>query len=128
MRLLRRAVLALVLLALLAAGVLWHLNYNDGVDIDAAEPMAADAAVLARGAYLARAGNCLACHTARGGVPAAGGKPIALIAEELGIMSEAELLHLLLPENLTRAGALAPPATVAATVAAAVAAAAVAAA
>ena len=56
------------------------------------------------------------------------GKPIALIAEELGIMSEAELLHLLLPENLTRAGALAPPATVAATVAAAVAAAAVAAA
>ena len=77
MRLLRRAVLALVLLALLAAGVLWHLNYNDGVDIDAAEPMAADAAVLARGAYLARAGNCLACHTARGGVPAAGGKPIA---------------------------------------------------
>ena len=36
------------------------------------------------------------------------GKPIGLIAEELGIMSQAELLNLLLPENLTRAGALAP--------------------
>jgi mono/diheme cytochrome c family protein len=30
-----------------------------------------------RGAYLARAGNCAACHTDRGGAPMAGGKAIA---------------------------------------------------
>jgi mono/diheme cytochrome c family protein len=37
----------------------------------------ADAAAVARGAYLARAGNCAACHTARGGAPYAGGRAIA---------------------------------------------------
>lgn len=37
----------------------------------------ADAATLARGEYLARAGNCLGCHTARGGEPGAGGRAIA---------------------------------------------------
>ena len=30
----------------------------------------------ARGAYLARAGNCMGCHTTRGGVPYAGGRAI----------------------------------------------------
>lgn len=77
MKTLRRLLIAVLLLALLAVGLLWHLNYNDGVDIAAAEPIAADAGVLERGAYLARTGNCLACHTSRGGVPAAGGRPIA---------------------------------------------------
>ncbi|MFM2034754.1 MAG: hypothetical protein RL459_19, partial [Pseudomonadota bacterium] len=33
--------------------------------------------VLARGAYLARAGNCMACHTTRGGEPYAGGRGIS---------------------------------------------------
>ncbi|MDQ2821444.1 MAG: cytochrome c [Pseudomonadota bacterium] len=32
---------------------------------------------IARGAYLARAGDCVACHTARGGVPYAGGRALA---------------------------------------------------
>lgn len=32
--------------------------------------------LLAQGAYLARAGNCMGCHTARGGTPFAGGRPI----------------------------------------------------
>ncbi|OWY28147.1 cytochrome c [Herbaspirillum robiniae] len=31
---------------------------------------------LQRGAYLARAGDCIACHTAKGGAPFAGGLPI----------------------------------------------------
>jgi cytochrome c553 len=31
---------------------------------------------VARGAYLVRAGNCVACHTERGGVPFAGGRAI----------------------------------------------------
>ncbi|MEO7065100.1 MAG: c-type cytochrome [Dokdonella sp.] len=34
----------------------------------------ADAATVARGAYLARLGDCVACHTTRGGVPFAGGR------------------------------------------------------
>lgn len=38
--------------------------------------VSADAAVVARGALLARAGNCMACHTARGGAPYAGGRRI----------------------------------------------------
>jgi mono/diheme cytochrome c family protein len=33
-------------------------------------------ALIARGAYLARAGNCLGCHTARGGTPYAGGRAV----------------------------------------------------
>lgn len=32
--------------------------------------------LVERGAYLARAGNCAACHTARGGAPYAGGRAI----------------------------------------------------
>ncbi len=74
-----RAFLALTLLSLLlAAGLLWHLNYNDGVDVLDTSAPAGDAAALAdRGAYLARTGNCLACHTARGGAPGAGGLALA---------------------------------------------------
>ncbi|WP_414707459.1 c-type cytochrome, partial [Rhodoferax sp. UBA5149] len=33
-------------------------------------------ALIAQGAYLARAGNCMACHTTRGGPPFAGGRGI----------------------------------------------------
>ncbi len=36
-----------------------------------------DAGTLARGAYLARAGNCIGCHTSRGGIDYAGGRGIA---------------------------------------------------
>ncbi len=74
-----RAFLALTLLALaLAAGMLWHLNYNDGVDISRATASRDDATTrIERGAYLARTGNCLACHTARGGAPGAGGLALA---------------------------------------------------
>ena len=42
-----------------------------------AQPVADRAAQLERGAYLARAGDCMACHTARGGQPYAGGRAIA---------------------------------------------------
>lgn len=37
---------------------------------------AATPANIARGAYLARAGDCMACHTTRGGAPYAGGRAI----------------------------------------------------
>lgn len=42
----------------------------------ASAPAAASAELVGRGAYLARAGNCAACHTARGGEPYAGGHAI----------------------------------------------------
>ena len=42
----------------------------------AAPPPAANAQLVARGAYLASVGNCALCHTAPGGVPYAGGRPI----------------------------------------------------
>jgi len=60
----------------LVAGVV-HQNERDEVAVVALEPVAAPTAQdLARGAYLARVGNCAACHTARGGVPYAGGRGI----------------------------------------------------
>ncbi|AIN58084.1 mono/diheme cytochrome c family protein [Pseudomonas sp. TE6288] len=37
---------------------------------------AADEALIKRGEYLARAADCMACHTAEGGAPYAGGLPI----------------------------------------------------
>ena len=60
------------------AAAIWALNVRDEIDVKA--PVAAAAASdtqIARGAYLARAGNCMACHTARGGENYAGGHPIA---------------------------------------------------
>lgn len=39
-------------------------------------PAAGDTSAVARGAYLARVGNCVTCHTERGGVPFAGGRAI----------------------------------------------------
>ncbi|HEY3046408.1 MAG TPA: cytochrome c [Polaromonas sp.] len=60
------------------AAAVWALNVRDEIDVKA--PVAAAAASdtqIARGAYLARAGNCMACHTARGGENYAGGLPIA---------------------------------------------------
>lgn len=41
-----------------------------------AGPSSATAALVAQGAYLARAGNCRACHSTRGGTPYAGGRAI----------------------------------------------------
>lgn len=70
--------LALVVLAVGATALVWALNVRDEVDVKA--PVAAAApseGLVARGAYLARAGNCQACHTAQGGQAFAGGRGIA---------------------------------------------------
>jgi mono/diheme cytochrome c family protein len=67
---------ALLLLGLLAALVGW-LNVRGEAPIEpagAATPAAAG--ILQRGAYLARAGNCIGCHTARGGADYAGGRGV----------------------------------------------------
>ncbi len=68
-----------VLLGLIgaAAALLAWLNLRDEAPIDAAAAAApASAAQVERGAYLALAGNCAGCHTARGGAAYAGGRGI----------------------------------------------------
>ena len=68
--------LALVLAVAAAALVAW-LNVRGEEPIPAQAPaLQPTPQLLARGAYLARAGNCAACHTQRGGTPYAGGKGI----------------------------------------------------
>ncbi len=65
--------------ALLAvAALVWALNVQGEVNVTApvATP-APSAAVVARGAYLALAGNCMGCHTVPGGERYAGGRGIA---------------------------------------------------
>lgn len=67
------------LLALLLAVPLLVLGWQYGVEPgrDQPSPAVADAsAQLQRGQYLARAGNCMACHTVRGGAEYAGGRAI----------------------------------------------------
>jgi len=66
--------LAVVALLGAAAGALWLLNIRDEVPIAPdARPTEGTAAQIARGAYLATAGHCAGCHTARGGPAYAGG-------------------------------------------------------
>ncbi|MFM2121497.1 MAG: hypothetical protein RL722_2965 [Pseudomonadota bacterium] len=80
----RIALLGLVLAALLLASpwlLLWlypvvALEIPGQAATSAARPAPADAAQLERGRVLALAGNCAGCHTARGGAPYAGGRPI----------------------------------------------------
>lgn len=70
--------LAGALLALVSALAVWQLNVRDEPDVTVAIAAPAPSpALLERGAYLARAGNCMSCHTARGGSPYAGGRGIA---------------------------------------------------
>lgn len=66
-----------LLLAALAGGVSW-INRRGEAPIPAdARPSTGTAEQVARGEYLARVGNCMTCHTTRGGVPWAGGRGIA---------------------------------------------------
>jgi mono/diheme cytochrome c family protein len=78
----RSAVLQTLLVAVVAVGlgaawVAWR-NSTGGFDDTAAQLTTAPATPeqIAKGAYLARAGNCMACHTARGGERYAGGRGI----------------------------------------------------
>ena len=73
------ALLGLAVLAAALAGTVAALNLRDESPVTDDAPPAAGAAapeLLARGEYLARAGNCIGCHTLRGGVPYAGGRGI----------------------------------------------------
>ena len=68
-------------LLVLASGVVWD-NWGDPVlptpttTTMAAQTPQANAVQIEQGRYLALAGNCMACHTTRGGTPFAGGRRI----------------------------------------------------
>jgi len=68
----RLALLAAALCAALAVAVAWPRAQMIAASSPAA--WAATPDKVARGAYLARAGDCMACHTARGGAAYAGGR------------------------------------------------------
>ena len=70
----------LVTLGLATAWVVWRNQHDvsaDPASHSASKSERPAAEMLARGAYLARAGNCMACHTPRGGEPYAGGRGIS---------------------------------------------------
>ena len=76
MKRLRRALVwLLVLIALAALWVAWR-NHS-GIAIRADAPLDASPQAVARGAYLARAGNCMHCHTSAGNAAWAGGRELA---------------------------------------------------
>ncbi len=74
----KRRVLPVILALLAVAAIAIALAWPREEFIAARSPAdhALNEANIARGAYLARAGDCMACHTARGGVPYAGGRAL----------------------------------------------------
>ena len=75
----KRILLALLLLVIAVPAVIigmQFVDHDDGADTSAASSSLPPEQQVARGAYLARAGDCMACHTARGGQPYAGGRAI----------------------------------------------------
>ena len=73
----KRLVTAIALGALALVAMVWMLNLRgeDGLR-DGPEAAAPTVEQVARGAYLARVGNCMTCHTDRGGAAYAGGRAI----------------------------------------------------
>ncbi|WP_353091449.1 cytochrome c [Methylibium sp.] len=69
------AALGLVLIVAALWAAVWALNVRGEAPIPAdVAPFVATPQQVERGAYLARAGNCATCHTARGGAAYAGGR------------------------------------------------------
>jgi mono/diheme cytochrome c family protein len=75
-----RLLLAILLIVAVLVGAVGALNLRDEdpvVELAAAERnQPPDPALVERGRYLALAGNCASCHTARGGEPYSGGSGI----------------------------------------------------
>ncbi len=87
------------------ATLVWFLNTRGEPDltptVTAALSAASNSALVERGAYLARAGNCMACHTARGGASYAGGRGIVT---PFGTVYTSNLT----PDNTTGIGSWSP--------------------
>lgn len=69
--------ICLLMLAAMALAIPGMQLLHDHGSGQHARPVADAAAQIRLGAYLARAGNCMACHTSRGGQAYAGGREIA---------------------------------------------------
>jgi len=74
MKTVRIALLAVVAAVGIAIALAWPRA--DFVPASSPAAWASTPANIARGAYLARAGDCIACHTARGGAAYAGGRAL----------------------------------------------------
>jgi mono/diheme cytochrome c family protein len=73
----KRAIIALLIGVLAVFALVLFLNFRGEDKIHDAPPLTPPAGEsVARGAYLIRAGNCMTCHTERGGAPFAGGRAI----------------------------------------------------
>ncbi|HSV18736.1 MAG TPA: cytochrome c [Casimicrobiaceae bacterium] len=73
----KRALLFVVTVGvLLLAAVVTAWPRAEYIASSSPQAWALSPANIARGAYLARAGDCAACHTARGGLPYAGGRAL----------------------------------------------------
>ncbi|RYF02595.1 MAG: c-type cytochrome, partial [Oxalobacteraceae bacterium] len=71
--------LGIVLLALLLVLVAWAVvawPHAEFIPARSPQAWAATPDNIARGAYLARTGDCIGCHTARGGAAYAGGRAL----------------------------------------------------
>jgi len=75
-RIIKYCLSALVLACLLAAAALYWLGTRDDTSTGAAAAPAEAGRMVEQGRYLARLGNCMACHTVQGGQAYAGGTPI----------------------------------------------------
>jgi len=65
-----------IIAAVLAVGIALAWPREEIVASTSPAAFAATPGNIARGAYLANAGNCMTCHTVRGGAPYAGGRAI----------------------------------------------------
>jgi len=66
-----------VALAIVGAGIFWWVVTPPRIAEGARKlPSVADPDLIARGKYIAELGDCVACHTAKGGHPMAGGLPL----------------------------------------------------
>jgi mono/diheme cytochrome c family protein len=75
----KRILLGLLAMLIVGLGITYYLGVREPGTAAAAgpsTPAAAGPEQVARGKYLAQAGDCMACHTVRGGQPFAGGRAI----------------------------------------------------
>jgi mono/diheme cytochrome c family protein len=72
-RRIRIAAIVLATTLLVLAAIVAALNLRDEVDVHSPPAAKPSPELVQRGAYLALAGNCAACHTTRGGAAYAGG-------------------------------------------------------
>lgn len=72
-----KRILLILLLVLIVVPLLWLMPQFANEDVSSTATSNVDPAQqVEHGSYLAKAGNCIACHTVRGGEPYAGGRGI----------------------------------------------------